>query len=245
MALLDQVTSGRQSMPRRTVLYGVHGIGKSTWCSMWPDPVFIKTEDGVSDLEVSSFPLAKDPMQVWQALIELADTSAHKFKTIVLDSADWLERLIWQDICQEKNKTAITDFDYGKGYGLATQRFRQILEALNNCRDAGLHVVVIAHCEIKRFENPEGASYDRYTPKLHKDCSAILQEWADEVLFATYKVAVRSNDEGFGKERGIGIGTGERVLKTTERPGYLAKNRLSLPEELPLDFEEYKPFLSA
>lgn len=244
MSLLESVSRGRTPKPRRTVLYGVHGIGKSTWAAKWPSPVFVPTEDGINDLDVASFPLCLDLNSAYQAVIELGGAE-HEFKTAIIDSADWLERLIWKKVCSNDGKKAITDFPYGTGYGKSASIFADILNALNACRDAGMHIVIIAHCEIKRFENPEGDSYDRYVPKLHRDTAALLQEWADEVLFASYKVNVRKTDEGFNKDRGVGVGAGERVIRTTERPAHLAKNRLNLPDELPLEFDAYSKFLPA
>jgi hypothetical protein len=100
-------------------------------------------------------------------------------------------------------------------------------------------VVLIAHAKIERFENPETDSYDRYSPRLHKLASHVIQEWCDEVFFATYKVYTKQADEGFNRKKAKGIGTGERVMFTTERPSHLAKNRLNLPDELPLDWQAY------
>lgn len=240
--MLEKVRKGKTARPRRTVLYGVHGIGKSSWAANWPDAVFVPTEDGIDDIDVASFPLCTDLISAHGAVIELGG-GEHEFKTVVVDSADWLERLIWKHICQKEGKKAITDFGYGSGYGKAAAIFQDILQALNACRCVGMHVVLLAHSEVKRFENPAGDSYDRYVPKLHRDTAALLQEWADEVLFANYKVAVRKTDEGFNRERGVGVGAGERVIYTCERPSHMAKNRLNLPDELPLDFSAYQKFL--
>lgn len=242
MSFLESVHLGPVKRPRRTVLYGVHGIGKSTWAASWPNPIFVPTEDGIADLDVARFPLCLELNSAYGAIIELGG-GGHEFETVVVDSADWLERLIWKKVCSNEGKKAITDFPYGTGYGKSAAIFNDMLTACNGCRDSGMHVVVLAHCEIKRFENPEGDSYDRYVPKLHRDTAALLQEWADEVLFATYKVNVRKAAEGFNKDRGVGIGAGERVIRTTERPAHLAKNRLNLPDELPLDFDKYSQFL--
>lgn len=243
MSLLESVTRGKQSKPRRTVLYGVHGVGKSTWCSKWPEPVFVATEDGISDLDVAAFPLCRDLNAAYQAIIELGGGD-HDFKTVVVDSADWLERLIWKKVCDNDGKKAISDFGYGTGYGKSAAIFSDVLQALNVCRTAGMHVVLIAHSEVKRFENPAGDSYDRYVPKLHRDTSALMQEWADEVLFCNYRVNVRKSDEGFNRERGVGVGSGERILYATERPSHVAKNRLGLPDEMPFQFDKYSEFLS-
>lgn len=242
MSLLDSVTKGKKQKPRRTVLYGVHGIGKSTWASQWPDPVFVATEDGIADIDVHSFPLCLDLDEAYQAVMELG-SGGHDFQTVVLDSADWLERLIWKKVCEMGGKETITDFGYGTGYSKSAKAFMKVLGALSACRSVGMHVVVLAHSEIKRFENPEGDSFDRYFPKLHRDTSALLQEWADEVLFANYRVNVRKTDEGFNRERGIGVGAGERVLYCCEKPSHVAKNRLGLPDEMPFDFSCYAQFL--
>lgn len=244
MSILSTARKGKNPKPRRTVLYGTHGIGKSTWASHWPGPLFLPTEDGINDLEVASLPLITEAITVMQAAMELATPSEpHGYKTVVLDSADWLERLIWRDVATEAGVKTVDDIGYGKGHTQTAERFAQVLRAFNGCRDAGMHVVVIAHCEIKRFESPEGDSYDRYVPKLHRQSAALLQEWADEVLFASYKTFTRQADEGFGRKRNIGVGGDERVLRTAEKPGYLAKNRLGLPDELPLDFEQYRGYL--
>ena len=42
-----------------------------------------------------------------------------------------------------------------------------------------------------------------------------------------------------------GIGSGERILRTTERPSHLAKNRLALPDELPLSWPEFAKHIPA
>ena len=114
------------------------------------------------------------------------------------------------------------------------------LEGLSALRaDRGMTAILIAHARIERFENPETESYDRYVPRLHRLASQVLQEWCDEVMFATFKVYTKQTDEGFDRKRNQGIGTGERVLRTVERPSHLAKNRLGLPEEMPLDWNVY------
>jgi len=241
---LSTVTRGKQTLPRRTILYGTHGIGKTTWASEWPSPVFIQTEDGCSDLDVARFPLCETLEDAWGAVMELGGNEPHEFKTVVVDSADWLEQLIWQNICVKNDKKAVTDFDFGKGYGLAAAIFGKVLSALDVCRAGGMHVVILAHCEVIKFTDPTADSYDRYVPKLHKTTSGLLQEWGDEVLFANYKRYVRQEDLGFQKKRGI-AGGDERVLHTQEGPGFLAKNRLGLPPEMALDFSVYEQFLSS
>ena len=115
---LKQIETGKKQKPRRLLFYGTHGVGKSTFASQAPEPIFIQTEEGLNDLDVSKFPLAGHFTDVIDQLTELYEKE-HKFKTIVIDSVDWLERLIWECLCQEKNKENIEDFGYAKGYSYA------------------------------------------------------------------------------------------------------------------------------
>ena len=243
MKLIGQIQSGKQPAPRRIMLYGTHGIGKSTWGSMAPKPVFIQTEDGLGEIACDKFPLAKRFDDVMQALAELY-TEEHPYQTVVTDSLDWLERLIWEEVCRQKTVESIEDIGYAKGYVFVLTQWREFLTGLDALRrERGMMIVLIAHAKIERFENPETENYDRYVPRIHKHASHVVQEWCDEVLFATYRVHVKQTKEGFDKKVTKGVGSGERIVRTAERPAHVAKNRLNLPEELPLDWNSYAQFL--
>lgn len=252
MGLLERITTGRQQRPRRVMLYGVHGIGKSTFGAMAPRPVFLPTEDGLDNIDCSAFPLATTFDDVLQGVMGLY-SEAHEYQTVVIDSLDWLERLIWAEVVRRKPMTekgrqvaSIEDYGFAKGYAYALDIWKEVLDGLSALRDErGMMVILLAHAKIERFENPETDAYDRYSPRLNKHASSLIQEWCDEVLFATYKVHTKQTDEGFDKTRTRGIGSGDRILRTTERPAHLAKNRLGLPEELPLEFGAYAEFLQS
>lgn len=250
MRFLAQVSSGKQLKPRRVMLYGVHGVGKSTFGAMAPQPIFIQTEDGLANLECARFPLAESFDDVLSMLMELY-SEQHDYQTVVIDSVDWLERLVWNEVVRRKPMTernkevrSIEDYGFAKGYTYALDPWKEVLDGLDALRnERGLMVILIAHAKIERFENPETEAYDRYSPRLNKHASSLIQEWCDEVLFATYKVHTKQSDEGFDKTRTRGIGAGDRILRTTERPAHLAKNRLGLPDELPLSFPCYAEYL--
>ncbi len=239
MSLLDQITTGRMAAPRRLMVYGTQGVGKSKFASCAPSPVFIQTEDGLGEINCAKFPLATTFGQVMGALSDLY-TESHPYKTAVLDSVDWCERVIWNEVCRKRGVQNVEDIGFSKGYVFALTQWRELLEGLSALRnDKGMMIILIAHARIERFENPETESYDRYVPRLHRLASQILQEWCDEVLFATFRIHTRQMDEGFDRKRIQGIGTGERILRTVERPSHVAKNRLNLPEEMPLDWGTY------
>jgi len=227
------------------MLYGTHGIGKSTFAAMAPEPIFIQTEDGLGEIDCAKFPLATSFDVSMQALSELY-SGKHAYQTVVVDTLDWLERLIWAEVCRQRNVESIEDIGYAKGYVFALTHWREFLEGLAALRsERGMTVILLAHARIERFENPETESYDRYVPRLHRLASQVIQEWCDEVLFAAFQVFTKQTDEGFSRKRTQGIGTGARIVRTVERPSHMAKNRLGLPDELPLDWAAYAQYFQA
>jgi hypothetical protein len=223
----------------RILIHGVAGVGKTTFAAGAPAPIFIQTEDGLGTLDVPRFPLARTFEEVMEGLAALY-TDRHEFETVVVDSVDWLEPLIWQRACRDNGWASIEDAGYGKGYVAALDVWRQYLEGLNALRDErGMTVIQIAHTDIKRFDSPEHEPYDRYVIKLHGRAAALLQEHSDVVLFANYRISTVKSDVGFNRKVTRALGSGERVLYTAERPAFLAKNRYGLPDSLPLSWAAF------
>lgn len=224
----------RQSSPR-IVVYGTHGIGKSTLAAQFPAPIFISTEDGLDSLDVVSFPKATSMRDVQQSIGTLIKEN-HEFKTVVIDSVDWLCDLIVEHV--EATHDA-KDLAYGKGQMITGDEFRKILQGLDMLRkDKGMNVVLIAHADVVRIENPITEPYSSYQPKLPKRCNALLMEWADVMAFAAFKVIIKKTDAGFNKEVTRGVSTGERLLHLVETAGYAAKNRYGAPNTIEMSFQE-------
>lgn len=231
---LTSIKRGQDMRPPRIFLYAVEGIGKTTFAANAPSPIFIQTEDGLGALDVARFPMVESIDQVRQAIGTLYQ-EAHEFQTVVLDSVDWLEQIIVREI---EAKHDAKDLAYGKGALKQAEVWQELLAGFNALRnDKGMAVILIGHTQIKRFDSPETEPYDRYTPKLQERSNAIVREWADAVLFANYRTVVKTTEVGFKKEVSRGITTGERLIYTTEKPAYQAKNRYALPDSLPLSWD--------
>lgn len=250
MSMLSRVQRGRISLPPRLLVYGTEGIGKSSFGAQSPKPVFIQTEDGLNEIDCAKFPLATTLDDVLAALTEL-QVERHDFETVVIDSADWLERLIWDAVCREYHVKSIEKADggYARGYSHAVVYWRQIIDALTSLRSSrGMLVLLIAHSKIERFEDPETSAYDRYSPRLHKNAASLLCEWVDAVLFATRRIRTQSEDAGFNRKRtianGIGKGGGDRILRCVGGPSCVAKNRFGITDDLPLSWADFMSALT-
>lgn len=235
MSWKDKLVVGKQELPPRICIYGNHGIGKSTLAAQFPNPIFISTEDGIDSLDVTSFPKATHVNEVVEN-IKILIKEDHDFKTVVIDSVDWLvEPLIVSNVESSHDQK---DLAYGKGQMLVAEEFREILQGCDVLRRRrGMNVVLLAHASVVKFEDPRSEGYDRYQPKLPNRCNALLQEWVDILAFASFKVIVKKSDAGFNQQKTRGITTGERLLHFVEQPAFVAKNRYSLPDDFEMTFD--------
>jgi hypothetical protein len=237
-----KITRGKKIMPRRVLLYGTHGIGKSSWAAQSPDVLFLNLEDGLNDIDAAKTDHLGSLDSVIEALTWLA-SQKHEFRWVAIDTADWLEALVHHEVALKAGKATIGDIAFGAGYKSAQAYWDKLLTMLDWLRtERGMGIILLAHTAIKKYADPMADSYDRYQPALHETAAATLQEWADEVLFACYRVTTRKQDEGFGKERVIAGGSGERLLRCTETPGALAKNRLGMPDTIEFSWAAYQSY---
>lgn len=231
------IRRGRITRPQKVVIYGPEGVGKSTLASHTPEPVFLDTEGGTHHLDVVRLDSAATWEEVTAAVAQLSKAE-HPFKTLVIDTADWLEKRLAEHLCRKANKDSIEDFGYGKGWVLLGEEFARFLSSLDALLARGMHVVFLAHSTVRKFEAPDQAgSYDRFELKLSKQAAPLLKEWADVVLFANYVTRIAEKDNG--KTRAVG--GKERVLFASHTAAFDAKNRHGLPDKLPFSIEALAP----
>lgn len=230
-----QITKGKRARAQKVVIYGPEGIGKSTFASQFPGAVFIDTEGSTDNMDVSRL---NKPSSYTMLKNEIAWVKANPTvcKTLVIDTIDWAESLVIADVCAQHGKKGIEDFGWGNGYTYTKEEMGRLLNQLGELVDLGINVVLTAHAQMRKFEQPdEMGSYDRWELKLGKKTSSqtapLVKEWADMVLFANYKTVVMTADNGKKKATG-----GQRVLYTQHHPAWDAKNRHGLPEEMTFDY---------
>jgi hypothetical protein len=233
-----KIIKGKQQRPQRVVIYGVESVGKTTFASKFPNPLFLDIEGGSNHLAVD-----RVAVSTWKELGEcIQEASRTDYETVVIDSADWAERLAVEDLLATNKKQSVEDFGFGKGWVMAAEKVSRFLTALDMLIDAGKHVVVLAHSKVQRTEPPDIlAAYDRYELKLSKQSSPLVKEWADELWFFRFKTKAVSQEGGKAK----GVGGKERVIYTTHSAAYDAKTRSGLAEELPMEWESVAHLFAA
>ena len=234
------ITRGKIPSAQKVVIYGPEGIGKSTFASHFPNPVFIDTEGSTKHMDVARMDAPSSWTMLMEEVTAVKKEGAGVFKTLVLDTADWAEQMCAKHVCDKAHKSGIEDFGYGKGYIYLKEEFGRLLNLLEDVINAGINVVITAHAKMRKFEQPEEmGAYDRWELKLDKNVAPLVKEWADVVLFANYKVFTVKNEQT-NKNKAQG---GKRVIYTTHHPCWDAKNRHNMPSELPLDYSSISPYL--
>ena len=231
------IITGKVSKPQKVVVYGPEGIGKTTLAASFPDPLFIDTEGGTHHFDVKRV----DPSPTsWSMLMgyvaEVVKAGPALCGTLVVDTADWAERMCLEHVCSAHGAKGIEDFGYGKGYTYVKEEFGRLLDRLSDCIGAGVNVVVCAHAQIRKFEQPdELGTYDRWELKLSKQCAPMLKEWADMVLFCNYETIIVKPDKSDGGH--AKVAGGKRVMYASHNAAWDAKNRCGLLDKMPLDYQ--------
>lgn len=235
-----KITKGKQKTAVRAVIYGVEGIGKTSLAALLPAPLFLDMEEGTHQLDVAR--ASVDSIAALAgSLAELA-TDAQGFKTIVIDSADWAERLASENLIKNSGKKSIEDFGFGKGFVRLSEEMARLLTACDTLISKGVHVVWIAHAKTIRVSPPDMVDgFDRYELKMAKQTAPLFKEWADLLLFANYELTIIKGNDGRVKGEG-----GKRRLLFAERDAaWDAKNRYGLPDKMPMEAGKLPAALAA
>ena len=195
----------------------------------------MQTEDGYpSGLEINSFGLIDNFTDLRLAIAALA-SDQHQYQTVVIDSLDATEGLIWHDVCRSQGWSSIESPGYGKGYVIVDPWWNDILKGFEFLRRRlGMNVVLLAHSAIETINDPRAASYTSYQLRLHKRARGLVQDWCDAIGFLAPDLHVQSEEVGFGKKRNRADGGSQRWLHFEARPSFVAKNRYGLPAKMPV-----------
>lgn len=235
-----KIKKGTVAGAKKVVLYGPEGIGKSTFASHFPDPVFIDTEGSTNALDVARF---DEDFSNWDKILEAADYALAnpEMKTLVIDTTDWAEQACIGSLNKKHETDNILTMDYGKGSLFVVAEFEKLLNKLTAIVAKGVNVVLLAHAAMRKQELPEEmGAFDRWELKLQsKQVKAMVKEWADMVLFANYKTMVIEDAKSHSKK----AQGGKRVMYTSHHPAWDAKNRYGLDECVDFDYSVIKSII--
>ena len=241
---LNAITKTKRTRSPKIVIAGPGKIGKTTFAAMAPNAIGILTEDGADAVDANAFPLATSLSEVYEAIGTLIN-DPHDFKTLFIDSIDWLEPLVQAHVCQANGWKNIESPGFGKGYIAAAEEWRTLLSGLEALRaQRHMGIILIAHDKVKRVEDPMTEGYDSHVLKLNDRAAALVQEWADVIGFCGYRVFTTKTDAGFGNKETKATTTGERVLHVEPHPAHCGGNRFGLTN-MPLDWTAFSAALTA
>ena len=238
---LNDLRKTRSVLPPRVLIYGPPGLGKTSLGTEWPNPVLFDIEGGrPANVPIEKVPgFDADQIGSYDAVMEALGslyTDDHDFQTLVFDTLDRFEPYIWQKTCEDNNWASIEAPGYGKGYVGADKYWRDFLEGLNALRrDRNMTIILIAHSDITRFDDPQAASYSRFDIRLHKRALAMVQDEVDAVLFVNQDTTIKQEDLGFNKKRARAEGGTTRLIYAEGRPAFVAKNRYGIPASMRYD----------
>jgi hypothetical protein len=234
-----KIERGKRWTPSRVVIDGTEGIGKSTLAAQFPAPVILDTEEGTHHLDVARVSIGS-----WDELRgAVAEIGGRKgeFSTVVIDSADWAERLLIDNILEEHRKKSIEDFGFGKGFTHVAEGFGRLLAQCDGLIGMGMHVVFVAHVKVVRTSPPDMTDgYDRWELKMSKQVAPLLKEWCDALLFCNYETRTTTGTDGRVKA----IGGKKRVIHTERSAAFDAKNRYGLDPIVPMTIDSLAPIFA-
>ena len=245
MSLLDQVETKSKSFdgtvpPVRVNVQGVDGIGKSTFGADAPSSIFIQAEDGLKFIDnVARFPV----IESWNQLLTQVKTlieEPHDYKSVVLDTTDAASKFGEEYVCETNGWNGPQDKQagYGAFYVAEENAWRKLLQGLNICfEERGMNVILLSHVGDKTIVDPTVGEYHAFQMRSNKKINSLIKDWVDFTLFADYDKSV--ND---GKPKSHG----NRILYTKYAMGFEAKSRLTIPPQLPLEWDAFhKSYLEA
>ena len=237
MSLQTKIVRGKLKLPKRLMVHGAPGVGKSTFSAGAEDVLFLDPEKRTSHLDV-----ARLEPDVWEEILptvkEIIDTKA--CKVLVFSTIDFIEGMVWRHLCKRDGVSSIKDVGggWGAGYIAAESEFKRLSNAMEDARNKGISCVLEAHSSVKEFKNPTGENYDFWQISLHERVKKILTQRCDAIGFATFEDFAKKDKKAEGKAKAVT--TGERVLKFDHHPAYETKRGFDLPESMPLEWSAWQ-----
>lgn len=241
----------RKANPNKNIavcIYGRDGLGKSSFGSKFPSPIFVGPEiegaDFLTDLNGDPVTIAEESMD-YKGLIETLKTlrdNEHEFKTVVLDSLDWIETEIQEMIKAKYKVDNLNDAagGYGGGYRESFEMQVELMKLLSQLKKK-MNIIAIAHSnEIKRNDSILQAEYMKTDLKLHESNNisprAMWREAFDAVILLDQEVGVETKNNKvkttFNSDRILRFEGTERFAAKNRWPGFPTEIKFSESQDI-------------
>jgi len=241
---MDSIISGVETVPPVTIVHGKEAVGKTHLACQSDAPIMLDFEHGAEIYDNKKIPLYGKDIVFDDAVEALRLIySNHKkmgVKTVIVDSFDWVQKLIHKQVCSQKGVDTIDDLKWGQGYQLAASLAQDFINGLDSLRQMGLEVIIICHTSIVKVDEPIHELYEVYDLKLDRSIRNTLKEWATIIAFCEFEQKTHLKGEKFGQKVYKAISTGNRIMHTIPQAGFVAKSRIPIPSPLPLDWKIFK-----
>lgn len=225
--------------PPIITICGDAGTGKSSLAATFPNPVFIRVEDGVGRIHDAvpipdTFPVIRTEEDLQEQLIWLLNED-HEYKTVVIDSVSALESVFTDAILKQdgRSKTLATALGgYGAGYAALASRHRGIRKMCGLISERrGMAIVFISHADLETMRLPDTDDYSRYSLRLNSKSLPAYVDDVDLVGFVRLVSALRG-DEGDRKKV---VSNGDRELICFATAASVSKNGYGITDPLELE----------
>jgi len=233
------------------LIYGPPGVGKSTFAAGAPAPLIFDVEGRTEHLDVDRLPpeafADTDEDSGWDRLIDAmrdlvraARKEDLKYKTIVFDTIDRMEQLVFDHLCAEHDVDQVDEVlgGYGKWVQATIDQLKRFLAGVEAMRRAGLQPIILGHSQIKKMTPPDQLDYDVYTLKMNMKVAKFVIEQMDVVGFARFDDVVRKAKKGETKAKVVS--TNKRVLHLQREAAFEAKGGIEMPAKIELDWSQFE-----
>ena len=225
---MEILTGKNLAKPYRLLIYGSPGVGKSTLANTAKKPIFLDVEDGISQIDTHKTNQIKSIKDLSDAITWLINNTG-EYSTVVIDTIDAFDAVIANELCTNNSKQSLSDFSYGQGYDLLNQKWRKIINGLDMLIAKGYNIILLAHHQIKRFEDPTSEGWDKILLRMHAKPAASLMGWVDSMWYYDFEKVFSSAKSGEKKKV---LATGSRILHTRNKAAFDGKCRYGTPEKI-------------
>ncbi|MBY3434863.1 ATP-binding protein [Rhizobium laguerreae] len=243
---LKKLRSSTSTYPPIVLIYGVDGIGKTSLAAEFPDAIYLptageRTPEGVDLATPEDDEGNTKYIESWEDLRSIVGellTEEHEFKTAIFDALDGLEPFVNAATCARIGADSIGSNDkgspaaFGQGDVQGDIEWGEFMDACAELTRRGIAVVLLAHPEIKRFDDPVNDPYDRYQVGIRKRAAKLVRERSDIVAFMNSRITLKTKEVGIKKEVTHAEGGRERQIHLTRSGGFDAKNRYAMPDAI-------------